>query len=168
MAISVKLYGDLREKVPFQNYSNGIPENLKLEKEDVKLVFDILTILNIKEGEISHIFVNGTYCGPGKKLKDGDRVGLFPRRMGLMFLEITQKKLITVNIQAFVDLERYGRINAKMDLPEGSTIKSIFNKLKITGNELVIRVNGITINDEDFIISDNDNIEISNSKEKIR
>jgi sulfur carrier protein ThiS len=162
MAICVKLYGDLREKVPIQKYNGGIPKNVEFEDKNIRSVLDILDKLSINEMEISHIFVNGTYCGPGKIIKDGDRVGLFPRRMGLMFMEITQKTLINVKLQVHFNLERFGRIDKAIDLPEGSTIKSILSKLEIAERKFEIKVNGMPIYDENYIISDNDNIIISN------
>ncbi|MFW9987344.1 MAG: MoaD/ThiS family protein [Candidatus Odinarchaeota archaeon] len=51
-------------------------------------VLDILNKLGISKKEISHIFVNNLYSSPKKEIKDGDRIGIFPKRMGLIFVEI--------------------------------------------------------------------------------
>ncbi|MHA1679050.1 MAG: hypothetical protein ACTSW3_09780 [Promethearchaeota archaeon] len=45
----------------------------------------MLSKLSIEESEVSHIFVNGIYSGKNKKVRDGDRVGLFPKRMALLY-----------------------------------------------------------------------------------
>ncbi len=90
MPIKVKLYGDLREKASKHNSNAGAPSTLNLEDNEIKFVFDILKKFNIEETEISHIFVNHKYSEPRKEVKDGDRVGLFPKNMGLIFVEIIQ------------------------------------------------------------------------------
>jgi len=90
MPIKVKLYGDLREKEPQHNSCAGAPSALIIEDNEIETVFDILKKFNIEETEISHIFVNHKYSEPRKEIKDGDRVGLFPKNMGLIFVEIIQ------------------------------------------------------------------------------
>ena len=90
MGIILKLYGDLREKGPPLVDEHGIPSTLSLKVNNFKTILDILKQFNIEPLEISHIFVNGRYCNPSMEIKDGDRIGLFPKRMGLIFLEITQ------------------------------------------------------------------------------
>lgn len=42
MSISVKLYGDLREKIPHKKNGIGIPNTLKIEINELKTVLDIL------------------------------------------------------------------------------------------------------------------------------
>lgn len=87
MAIRIKLYGDLREKLP--QFKNGVaPNTLNIKLDKIKTVLDILNKFNITRDEISHIFVNSKYSGIGKQVNDGDRIGLFPKRMGIIFVEI--------------------------------------------------------------------------------
>ncbi|MHA1986244.1 MAG: MoaD/ThiS family protein [Promethearchaeota archaeon] len=162
MSISVKLYGDLREKLPHKRHSNGIPYTLEIETEKLKTVLDILYDLNISSEEISHIFINGIYSGPGKLVKKGDRLGIFPKRMGLMFKEITQIKSIYVKITLHGRLGEFNPIEAVVDLPDGSTIKSILNKYQISqlDDKLEIVINGKPIHNVDYIIKDWDNIAI--------
>jgi len=88
MPIKVKLYGDLRKKALQHNSNAGAPSTLNLEDDEIKKVFDILKKFNIEETEISHIFVNHKYSKSRKEIKNGDRVGLFPKNMGLIFVEI--------------------------------------------------------------------------------
>ena len=88
MVISIKLYGDLRAKATISKNDVGTPSSFDLEMDKLKTVLDILIKLNIKEDEISHIFVNNRYSGIKKEVKNGDRIGIFPKRMGIMFVEI--------------------------------------------------------------------------------
>ncbi len=89
MGIILKLYGDLRDKGSPLDNNLGIPCTLSLKLKNIGSVFDILKKFNIELNEISHIFVNGKCCSPRMEVKDGDRIGLFPKRMGLIFLEMT-------------------------------------------------------------------------------
>ncbi|KYK33262.1 MAG: MoaD/ThiS family protein [Theionarchaea archaeon] len=79
MAILVKLYGTLKEKT---ERSEGTVE---IEHQGIETVSDVLCRLNIKEGETSHLFVNGRYSGFRKRVKNGDRVAVFPKNMGLLY-----------------------------------------------------------------------------------
>ena len=88
MAILIKLYGKLRENVKDVGLEKGLPVTYKIEDNSIHFVYDIVEKFAISEDELSHIFVNGKYCGIGKEIRNGDRVGLFPKNMALMFAEI--------------------------------------------------------------------------------
>lgn len=88
MTIKVKLYGDLRKKVSRLNNETGLPITLDIETNGITTVFDIIEKFSIPQEEISHIFINNKYSGPQKEIKNGDRIGIFPKRMGLIFVEI--------------------------------------------------------------------------------
>ncbi len=88
MSILLKLYGKLRENIKDVDLKKGLPVTLNIEKSDVHFVYDIVEKFAISEDELSHIFVNGKYCGIGEEVRDGDRVGLFPKNMALIFAEI--------------------------------------------------------------------------------
>ncbi|MHA2287192.1 MAG: MoaD/ThiS family protein [Promethearchaeota archaeon] len=88
MSILVKLYGNLRENLKETDLQEGLPASYDIDPSLVHSVFDILEKLSIEEHELSHIFVNGKYCGVDKEVKNGDRVGLFPKNMSLLFVEI--------------------------------------------------------------------------------
>ena len=88
MPILIKLYGNLRENVKNVDLERGLPVTFNIEENNVHFVYDIIEKFAISEDELSHIFVNGKYCVIGKEVKDGDRVGLFPKNMALMFAEI--------------------------------------------------------------------------------
>jgi len=88
MSITVKLYGDLKKKISLDKEHNGIPKTIELEIDNSQIILDILKKFKIKEEEISHIFVNGHLCDLGKKITDKDRIGIFPKKMGIIFVEI--------------------------------------------------------------------------------
>ena len=85
MTILVRIFGDLIRKVDSKRSSIAHPLNLNIDHKGIRIISDILKKLSIEENETSHIFVNGTYSGFKKRVKDGDRVGLFPKRMGLLY-----------------------------------------------------------------------------------
>ncbi len=66
----------------------GLPVTFNVEDKNVHFVYDIVEKFAIREEDISHIFVNGKYSGIEKEIRDGDRVGLFPKNMALIFVEI--------------------------------------------------------------------------------
>lgn len=79
-----------------------------------------------------------------------------------MFKEITQIKSIYVKIVLHDGLRKFGPIEAVVDLPDGSTIKSILNKYKISQlrDKLEIIINGKPIHNINYVIKDWDNIAI--------
>lgn len=85
MPIQVKLYGDLRKIAQQHNYSKGTPSVFNIDDVGIKSVSDILKKIDIEERKTSHIFVNTTYSGFRKKVKDGDKVAIFPRNMALLY-----------------------------------------------------------------------------------
>ncbi len=88
MTIKIKLYGDLRGKGSQFNIGNGLTSTLNIEIDKIKTVLDIIDKFSIKEKEISHVFVNCKYSGLEKEVKNGDQIGIFPKRMGLLFVEM--------------------------------------------------------------------------------
>ena len=88
MPILVKLFGKLKEKVKDFELNDGLPVSVNINPDEVSFVHDILEKFAINEEELSHIFVNCKYCGINKKINNDDRVGLFPRNMALLFVEL--------------------------------------------------------------------------------
>ena len=88
MAILVKLYGKLKENLKKFDSDENLPLSINIDPNEVHSVHDILEKFAITEEELSHIFVNSKYCGIDKKVDNGDRVGLFPKNMALLFVEI--------------------------------------------------------------------------------
>jgi len=85
MTILVKIFGDLRKKIEGSDISNSLPLNLHIDSDGIKTIADILNKFAIKKEETGHLFVNGIYSGFKKKVEDGDRVGLFPNNMKLLY-----------------------------------------------------------------------------------
>jgi molybdopterin converting factor small subunit len=85
MTIQVKLFGDLRKRDPKVEVIGGSSTIVTLDESHIERVSDILKKLNIEETEVSHIFVNGKYSGPRKKVQNSDIVSLFPKNMGLLY-----------------------------------------------------------------------------------
>ncbi|MFW9900391.1 MAG: MoaD/ThiS family protein [Candidatus Thorarchaeota archaeon] len=88
MALLIKLYGDLRKNIDHLPRYHRETNTLKIEINNIKNVLDILHKLSINKEEISHIFVNNKYSKLEKEVKNGDRVGIFPKRMAILFIEI--------------------------------------------------------------------------------
>ena len=161
MSIKVKLYGDLRDKVTNESHDNGAPSIISMEDSDIHTVSDILRKLSIKEKETSHIFVNFKYCGVGKTVKDGDQVGIFPKKMALMFVEISNNNTISITVKFFADLQDYGPAKALLEVPEGSTINTILEKYKIPKDKKIIMlVNRLPRYDKNFILNNDDTLSI--------
>ena len=161
MSIKVKLYGDLREKVPNQDPHNGAPSILNIEHVNISTVFDILNRFSIEENEISHIFVNFKYCGIGKTVKEGDQVGIFPKKMALMFVEISNNNTISITVKLFADLQEYGPAKSLLDVPEGSTINTVLEKYRIPKEKkIIILVNRLPRYDKNLILNNNDTLAI--------
>ena len=85
MTVLVKIFGDLRKKIEGYKISDALPLNLQIESNGIDTIADILKKYGIEKEETYHLFVNGTYSGFNKKVKDGDRVGLFPKNMSLLY-----------------------------------------------------------------------------------
>lgn len=84
MPIQVKLFGDLRKKAK-HDITGSMPLKLNINELEITRVSDISKKFNIKEEEVSHIFVNGRYSGFTKKVHEGDIVALFPRNMAVLY-----------------------------------------------------------------------------------
>jgi molybdopterin converting factor small subunit len=162
MDLTIKLYGSLKEKYRALA-SNGENNNkLKINGEKNHRVSDVLDTLGISESEISHIFVNSRYSGIGKEIKDGDRIGIFPKNMAIMFAEIPEISAIYVTVKLFANLREYGPSKSVVDIPEGSTIKSIIRKFKIPKEEgnLITLINGQPCHEKDCVLHDGDLVAI--------
>jgi molybdopterin converting factor small subunit len=162
MSITVKVYGDLREKIDKKSLEGGIPITLNLEHDKYKSVSDVITALNLKKNEIAHIFVNSAYCEEGTELKEGDRVGLFPKKMAAMFVEIPDANSYYITVKLFANLRKYGKEKLRMKVPRGTTLNKVIKLVNIPKEErkLIILVNGIPQWDRKQVINANDTIAI--------
>jgi molybdopterin converting factor small subunit len=162
MSITVKVYGDLREKVDKNLVEGGIPKTLNLEHSMYKSVSDLITALHLKKNDIAHIFVNGAYCGDGTILKKGDRVGLFPKKMAAMFVEIPDANSYYITLKLFANLRKYGKDKRRIKVPRGTSLSKVIKLAKIPKEEgkLIILVNGIPQWDRKYVVKTNDTVAI--------
>ena len=84
MPIHVKLFGDLRKKID-ETISGTASLRLNVDDPEIERISDFLKKFNIGENEVYHIFVNTRYAGLTKKVKDGDKVSLFPANMSVLY-----------------------------------------------------------------------------------
>jgi hypothetical protein len=161
------LYGDLKRKIRSIKTKPGRPAKLKLIKdENLTSVRDILKKFDLKDTDISHIFVNGKYCGPGKNLTKGDRIGIFPRNMGLIFAEIEKNHPISVTVQFKKGLKNFRKPSEFMiRIPKGGNINYLLERLNLLKIEdIEILVNEKKILDNETILKDQDRVQFIDSK----
>ena len=156
--MNIILYGDLKQKEQQKTNKDSSPLTITISNSEINTVYDLLDKLNIEENKVSHIFVNHKYCGPGKEIKEGDRVALFPKRMALMFVEIPQSNSIEVRVKLSADLRKYGPEESIIAIPEGSNLITIFKKYNITKEErnLTTLINGFACHDKQSVLKNGD------------
>lgn len=168
MSITLYLYGDLKKEIKSQKHNPGIPTKLMLKKEEnIDTIYDILKKIKLKPNKVSHIFVNGKYCGLGKKVKGSERIGLFPRNMALNFAEIEKNNPIRVYIKLSEKLKFQKNLSEfKTRIPEGSTLKYLLKKINLTPDlkELKVIKNDTQVHSLNLIIQEGDRLQISSSK----
>jgi len=83
--IEVRLYGDLRRFA--ENPAVNAESMARVEWRQGDTVATILARLGIDHVQVSNIFINGTYHYRAREMrvKDGDRLGVFPRNMSLLY-----------------------------------------------------------------------------------
>lgn len=80
----VHLYGKLRRFTDNQDPTRDSIIFIPAEEGDT--IEDIIRRISIPHEELgSNIFLNGEYSTLGRKIKDGDRLGVFPDNMQLLY-----------------------------------------------------------------------------------
>jgi hypothetical protein len=87
IAIKITLYGDIRVKNEIINNNFGRLNTLNIDSEGIDIVNDILSKFDKIQEEVSYIFINGIYSGIHNEVKERERVGIFPKRIGIIFEE---------------------------------------------------------------------------------
>lgn len=54
-------------------------------------IADVLRLVNIDPAEVSHLFLNAEYSDASRRVHDGDRLGVFPREMGVLYRQYFPK-----------------------------------------------------------------------------
>ena len=82
--VSVYLYGKLRR---FAEKQNPMGESvIYISVQDGDSIGDIVRKIGIRHEKLgSNIFLNGEYSSLTRKVKSGDRLGLFPNDMQLLY-----------------------------------------------------------------------------------
>lgn len=70
---------------PCVDEESGYIGKMEVDDEGIETTGDLIREFKLKEDEVSHVFVNGTYSSMKKELVDGDEVALFPVDMGLLY-----------------------------------------------------------------------------------
>lgn len=84
MRINLRLFGKLREKIPGMSPDNYVAVT-EMEIEDGATIADVLEKLGIRQEEVSHLFLNHDYSALNRRVRDGDRLAIFPRDMALLY-----------------------------------------------------------------------------------
>jgi molybdopterin converting factor small subunit len=80
--IDVHLYGKLRKLV--KNSKASEDTILRIEARQNETFQQFIHRLGLEMDDLGDCFVNGTLAKPDMKVKDGDRIGLFPFNMVLL------------------------------------------------------------------------------------
>ncbi len=82
--IEVHLYGKLRRFTDNQDPTRDSIVCIPVEDGDT--IGDIIRRIGIPREDLgSNIFLNGGYSALGRRVKDGDRLGVFPNDMQLLY-----------------------------------------------------------------------------------
>ena len=89
--IDVHLYGKLRR---FTGDTNPRKEAvLKMEVEGGETISDIIRRIGIPHQDLGrNVFLNGEVSVPERTVKDGDRLGIFPDNMQLIYRQYFPRK----------------------------------------------------------------------------
>ena len=88
--IEIHLYGALRK---YAEQKSPLKESIiYMETVGDESIQTIINRLGIQKEELSStMFLNGEYSGPDRRVKDGDRIGLFPPNMILAYRQYFKK-----------------------------------------------------------------------------
>lgn len=84
------LYGKLRRFAPSQRADGD--SVLYLEHHPGETIGQVSERLGLALEETSHLFLNGQLSAPTRRLSEGDRLGIFPEDMGLLYNWYFEKK----------------------------------------------------------------------------
>jgi molybdopterin converting factor small subunit len=87
--IEVHLYGKLREVAETSDVRSESIVRLSYQEGDT--IEDVITRLGLTPEELSHLFLNHQYSALNRPVHDGDRLGLFPRNMSLLYRQYFPK-----------------------------------------------------------------------------
>jgi hypothetical protein len=87
--IEIHLYGKFRR---LANAASTLGEAVvMMPAQEGDTIEAVVGRLGIDPAELSHLFVNAEYSGIRRGVKSGDRLGIFPREMGLLYKQYFPK-----------------------------------------------------------------------------
>ena len=88
--MEIHLYGKLRRFAP----NKGVSQDsvIELLVEDGDSIESVLRHIGIDHKETSNIFLNGELSTLSRRVKDTDRLGVFPRDMALLYKQYFKKR----------------------------------------------------------------------------
>lgn len=143
--IDVHLYGKLRR---FTGDSNPRRESvLPMEARERETISDIIRRIGIPPEELgSNIFLNGEVSALNRTVRDGDRLGIFPDDMQLLYRQYFPRKdggrgMIRVECRLYAALRKYapdyGLGEAmELELPDETTLAELYELLKVPPEEV--------------------------------
>jgi hypothetical protein len=82
--LAIHLYGKLRRFAA--DSAPTAASVVTMQHEEGDTVSSVVQRIGVPPGELgSNLFVNGRYASPGSPVSDGDRLGLFPDDMQLLY-----------------------------------------------------------------------------------
>ncbi|MFQ6016255.1 MAG: MoaD/ThiS family protein [Anaerolineae bacterium] len=87
--VEVHLYGKLRQYAAEQEVTGSSIVEVSVKEEAT--IADVLRRIGIHPAEVSHLFLNAQYSALTRRVQDGDRLGVFPRDMGLLYRQYFPK-----------------------------------------------------------------------------
>lgn len=90
MSIDVYLFGDMRKFGPVVPIDAECMVQVALQPEDT--IGDVIQRLGIDPAQIAHLFLNYQYSAITRRVKDGDRLGVFGRDMALLYRQYFPKQ----------------------------------------------------------------------------
>ncbi|MDR5694942.1 MAG: MoaD/ThiS family protein [Armatimonadota bacterium] len=87
--VEVHLYGRFKKLLGNLSAMEEAITFLPVEEGDT--IADVLRRLGIEREDVSHLFLNAEYSGLRRKIKPGDRLGIFPKEMGLLYRQYFPK-----------------------------------------------------------------------------
>jgi hypothetical protein len=87
--IEVHLYGRFRRLAP--NAATLGDAIVSVPVHEGETIETVVRRLGIDPKELSHLFLNAEYSGIHRRVNSGDRLGIFPREMGLLYRQYFPK-----------------------------------------------------------------------------
>ncbi len=87
--IEVHLYGKFRSVAPNPDVRGD--SIVMAPFHDGDTIEAVVRRLGLDPAEVSHLFLNGEYSSLRRRVKSGDRLGVFPREMALLYRQYFPK-----------------------------------------------------------------------------